>query len=142
MRVAIPSTRTGVRAEVYPKFGRSPFFFIIDLIIDGKTNLETPAGESVQNPARTAAGSAGILAARKLVENGVDIVIAGNIGTHALKTLREAGIKVFPGYSGTLKGILERFLAARGWEAASAEAETRGEGELRGCAMERWRFWW
>ena len=57
----------------------------------------------------------------KFVSQGVEVVIAGNIGPHAYKVLSSAGIKIYVGASGKVSKIGEQFKLGQLKEAGSGD---------------------
>ncbi len=101
MKVAITSQGDNLAAQVDLRFGRCPYFIIID--------LETEEIEAVLNPASGAMGGAGPQAAQGLGDKGVEAVITGNVGPNAFQTLKAGNIKIFGGASGTVKEALTKY---------------------------------
>ncbi len=101
MKVAITSQRDNLDAQIDLRFGRCPYFIIVD--------LETEKIEAVLNPASGAMGGAGPQAAQTLSDKGVEAVITGNVGPNAFQTLKTANIKIYGGVSGTVKETLTKY---------------------------------
>ena len=101
MKICISSTGENIDADVDPRFGRCRFFLVTD--IDGG-NVEAISNEGVM-----ASGGAGIQAAQKVANTGVEYVITGNIGPNAFQTLNAANIKVITGVNGKIRNIIEQF---------------------------------
>ena len=99
MKVAISSTGNTLDASIDPRFGRCAKFIILDS--DSVENFET-----VENPNVSAGGGAGIQTAQLIADKGVEVVLTGNVGPNAFKTLNAAGIKVYTGVNGTVKGAV------------------------------------
>lgn len=70
-----------------PRFGRCPYFLIV--------NTETQKVEALENKGVQAARGAGVSAAQIIADSGCEIVITGNVGPNAFYTLNAAGIKIF-----------------------------------------------
>jgi predicted Fe-Mo cluster-binding NifX family protein len=75
------SSDGGLAATVDPRFGRAPFFIIVD-------PQSGEVLETVPNNAAEAAHGAGTGAAALMRERGVDGVVAGRIGPKALEVLQ------------------------------------------------------
>jgi predicted Fe-Mo cluster-binding NifX family protein len=102
MKICISSDGNNLDSAVDSRFGRCPFFLIVD--------SETEQFEAIANPGANFGGGAGIAAAQKIAEQKVDIVITGNVGPNAFGVLQSAGIKIYPGvFNVTAKQALLAF---------------------------------
>jgi predicted Fe-Mo cluster-binding NifX family protein len=101
VKVAITSQGDNLDGQVDLRFGRCPYFIIID--------LETEKIEAVANPAMDAMGGAGPQAAQTLSDKGVEAVITGNVGPNAFQTLKAGNMKIYGGASGTVKETLTKY---------------------------------
>lgn len=78
-------------ARVDTRFGRAPFFVIVD--------TDTEALEVVANSAVEQSQGAGIGAATLVLAKGVDGVLTGHLGPNALKVFQESGTQLCEGVS-------------------------------------------
>ena len=101
MKIAVSSTGDNLDSNVDMRFGRCKYFMIVD-----SENMEFNA---VSNESVMASGGAGIKAAETIVNQDVEIVLTGNIGPNAHRTLSAAGIKVFTGATGTIKEAIDKY---------------------------------
>jgi predicted Fe-Mo cluster-binding NifX family protein len=101
MWIYISASANSLDAFVDPRFGRCPYFIIV--------NLETMRFEAIPNLASGAMGGAGIQAAQIIASRGVKVVITGSIGPNAFQALSAAGIKIITGASGTVREIVEKY---------------------------------
>ncbi len=101
MKICITSQSGSLDAEIDPRFGRAAYFLVLDT-----DNLEY---ESIQNPHIQAGGGAGIQAAQLVANKQVKAVITGNVGPNSFQVLKEAGINVITGVSGSVKKAVERY---------------------------------
>ena len=79
----------GIDSEVSSRFARAKYFIIVDANED-VDHVNTVVAE---NPATEAKSGAGIKAVQRLVEEGVDVVVAGGFGPNAMAALDELGIR-------------------------------------------------
>lgn len=100
-KVAVSSIGQKLTSQVEPRFGRSPYFILID--------LETNEYEAIENPNVNAMGGAGIQTAQLVANNGIEVVLTGSCGPNAYQTLQAAGVKVVTGVSGTVSEAIERY---------------------------------
>jgi len=101
MTIAISTTGPNLDAEVEPRFGRCPYFLIVD--------PETMHYEAIDNASAGAAVGAGISAAQMMVEKGVESILTGNCGPNAYQVLMTAGIKVFTGTNGKVRDAIQSY---------------------------------
>jgi predicted Fe-Mo cluster-binding NifX family protein len=85
MKIAVSSSGKTLESVVDERFGRAPYF----LIIDGDQF------EVVENPNLSAGGGVGVQTAQMLADRIVEAVIAGNFGPKAFEVLSAAGIKTY-----------------------------------------------
>lgn len=133
MKIAIASSGKALASPVDPRFGRCPYFLIVD--------SETEEFEAIENTAGQAFGGAGISAAQMVANKGIGAVIAGNFGPNALNVLSASGIKIFAGVSGiTAKEALAQYKAGELKETTAATAPLgMGRGMGRGGGWGRGR---
>jgi predicted Fe-Mo cluster-binding NifX family protein len=90
MKVAVSSKKEGLDSTIDSRFGRCPFFTIIETDSD-----EIKTYESIENPGMREARGAGIVAAQAVVDKGVESVISGNVGPNSFNALSQSGIKIY-----------------------------------------------
>jgi predicted Fe-Mo cluster-binding NifX family protein len=107
MKIAIPSTNAGgLEDTIAPVFARAPAFTIVDV-----ENGEIKNVKVIQNQAAYAGGGAGAMAVQALINEGVDTVIAPQIGPNAMGALQAAGIRYYIFPAGTpIKEAVERVI--------------------------------
>lgn len=102
MKIAVTTSGESLDAPLDPRFGRAKKFLLYDTdsgefeLIDNVQNLNAPQG-------------AGIQAAQNVSSLGAAVVITGNCGPKAYKTLMAAGIKVVVGSEGSVMQAIEQF---------------------------------
>jgi len=132
MKVAITTAQPSLDAEVEPRFGRTPYFLIVD--------TETMEYEPIENPNISAGGGAGIQSAQMIVQQGVEVVITGNCGPNAFRVFGAAGIEVISGVSGPIRQVVEQFQAGTLSAAPSPSVQSHfgmGGGATPGMGMGR-----
>ncbi len=105
MKITVTATGPDLDAAVDPRFGRCPYFLIVD--------TDTMKFEAVENPNLSLGGGAGIQSAQLMAGKGVQFVLTGNCGPNAYQTLSAAGIEVIIGCSGTAADVIEQFKAGQ-----------------------------
>jgi predicted Fe-Mo cluster-binding NifX family protein len=86
MKIAIAADGEKKTNFVDSRFGRCPFFQIVDLNNPDDVKVISNSGENSQR-------GAGIVAAQLIADNEVEKVIAGNFGPNALQALESSGIQ-------------------------------------------------
>ena len=119
MRICVTATGTTIDTPVDPRFGRTPYFIIVD--------SETMAFEAVPNTAVGAMSGAGIQAAQTVASKGARVVLTGNVGPNAFQALSAAGIKVVTGAIGIVEEVVEKY--KRGELKETSSPTVRGYSE-------------
>ncbi len=117
MRIAITSQGQDLEGDVDQRFGRAPWFLIIDT-----DTMEFDAVKNTQS--MDLPQGAGIQAAQNVANSKPDAVLTGNCGPKAFKVLGAAGIQVYIGVKGKIKEAVQAFL--NGEYKASSEANVEG----------------
>jgi len=105
MKIAVTSTGSSLDDAVESRFGRCPYFLIID--------PDTMAFEAISNPNIYQGGGAGIQSAQLMANKGVSVVLTGNCGPNASQTFGAAGIQVITGVSGPVRQAVEQYKAGK-----------------------------
>ena len=101
MRIVVASQGEDLDAPASPVFGRCPTYVFVD--------SETMEFDAMPNPASTLGSGAGVLAAQFVVQQGAEVVLAGNLGPNALDVLQAAGVSGYLSTEGTIRQMLEAF---------------------------------
>ncbi|MBN2491945.1 MAG: NifB/NifX family molybdenum-iron cluster-binding protein [Planctomycetes bacterium] len=101
MKIAVTATGPSLDAAVDPRFGRCPWFVLVE--------TDDMSFEAVENRSGMLGGGAGIQSAQLMAEKGVQTVLTGNCGPNAHQTLSAAGIRVVIGCSGTVSEAAQQF---------------------------------
>jgi len=101
MKIAISATGPNLDAEVEPRFGRCPYFIIVD--------PDTMQFEAVENSSAMAPGGAGISAGQMIASKGVQVVLTGNCGPNAYQVLSAAGLQIITGVSGKIRDAIQAY---------------------------------
>ncbi len=102
MKIAISVTERSPEADVDQRFGRAKCFALVDTesgaieFLDNRVNVEASSG-------------AGVQAASTVVGSGAEVVITGNCGPKAFRTLSEGKVKVIVGAKGKLSEAITKF---------------------------------
>ena len=105
MKVAVTSRGTTLDDAVDPRFGRCAHFVIVE--------TDDMSFEAVANSNAAAGGGAGIQSAQLVSEKDAKVVLTGNCGPNAFRTLEAAGIQVVIGAGGTVREAVEEYKAGR-----------------------------
>ena len=116
MKIAVSSQGTSLQDQVDPRFGRAPYFLIIDT-----ETMECKPIENSQNV--QLAQGAGIQAAQYVINEGVEALMTGNCGPKAYATLSAAKINVFVGVHGTVSDAVDQYKSGSLTKADTANVE-------------------
>jgi predicted Fe-Mo cluster-binding NifX family protein len=106
MKIAISANRRDLEALVDPRFGRAPFFLIVDPdtmefeVVPNQVSMQAPQG-------------AGIQAAALVARHQPAAVLTGNCGPKAFQTLQAAGIAVIVGVTGIVRDAVQNYRAGK-----------------------------
>ncbi|HQI57402.1 MAG TPA: NifB/NifX family molybdenum-iron cluster-binding protein, partial [Syntrophorhabdaceae bacterium] len=101
MLIAITSDGPSLDAWLDQRFGRSPYFLIV--------NTNDMSFEAIENNNVSLGGGAGIKSAQLIVDKKVTHVLTGACGPNAYGVLCAAGIEVITGCSGLVKDVINYF---------------------------------
>ncbi|RLE61496.1 MAG: dinitrogenase iron-molybdenum cofactor biosynthesis protein [Thermoprotei archaeon] len=93
----------GLESTISHRFGRAPYFIIVEI-----ENNEIKNTKTIENPGSKAASGAAIKAVQKLVDENVEMVVAGAFGPNAATALEEMKIKYFQLHGTTIREALEQ----------------------------------
>jgi predicted Fe-Mo cluster-binding NifX family protein len=105
MKIAITTENPSLDSKVDPRFGRCPYFLIVE--------TDSLSFEAIENPNVTLGGGAGIQSAQLMAEKGVKQILTGSCGPNAHQALSAAGIGVIVGCSGIVRDVVEQHKAGR-----------------------------
>lgn len=112
MKVAVSAQGKDLEAQVDPRFGRAAYFVIVDPdtmefeAVDNKQSLNMPQG-------------AGVQAGMTVINKNVEVLLTGNCGPKAFRTLAAANVDVITGVKGTVKEAIDHFKEGK-YKTASA----------------------
>ena len=129
MKIAVSSTGPNLDSAVEARFGRCPYFLIVD-----PATLEF---EAIANANLELRGGAGIQAAQLVSEKEPSVVLTGSCGPNASQVFNEAGIKVVTGVAGSVLQVVQQFTAGSLKTAPTKQTTSRfpertGQGMGRG----------
>jgi len=101
MKIAASSSGKDLDNQIDPRFGRCAYFIIVD--------TDTMGYEVFDNENIALGGGAGIQSAQFVASKGAQIVITGNCGPNAVRTLSAAGIEVIAGQRGSVRRAVEDY---------------------------------
>ncbi len=103
MKVCITSQGPTLESPTEERFGRAPFFIIIE--------SENGSHEAVTNPFTAGAGGVGPKAAQILIANNVKALVSGQVGGNAREVLASAGIAMYACKAGgSVKEAFDQFM--------------------------------
>ncbi|MCK4432481.1 MAG: NifB/NifX family molybdenum-iron cluster-binding protein [Methanomicrobia archaeon] len=104
MKIAVSTMNGGLEDSVSPMFGRCRNFTFVD--IEGKEIKNTTVE---QNQFAGAVGGAGIQAAQFIINEGADVIIAGNFGPNATSVFSQSKIKIVSA-QGNVKDVVTKYI--------------------------------
>ena len=116
MIIAVTAQGNDLQGEVDPRFGRAKPFLLVDSetmwfeVVENEQNLSLPQG-------------AGIQAAQVVTDHRAEVVLTGNCGPKAFKTLEAVGIKVVVGVSGRIEDAVQAYLQGELEQAEDANVD-------------------
>lgn len=110
MRIAVSASAPDLESPVDPRFGRCPFYLIVD--------PATMEFEALENPHVAASSGAGIQAAQLVAQKNVEAVLTGSCGPNAFATLKAAGVKVIVGVTGTISEAVNKYASGGAFQEA------------------------
>jgi len=111
MKIAVTAQNPGWTELLDSRFGRAACF----VIVDGETK-EWQALENQQNLQATQ--GAGIQAARTIIDQGVEVLISGNVGPKAFRVLQAGAVRMFRTDPTSQKTVAD---AVAAWEQGKLE---------------------
>ena len=132
MKIAITASGPDLNSQVDPRFGRAPYFIIVD--------PESSDFETIENSGAGGMSGVGIQSAQLIANKGAKSLLTGSCGPNAYQTLQAAGVEVIVGVSGTIKEAIEKykkgeFQATAGPSVAPHFGAQPGMGAGRGMGM-------
>lgn len=127
MNICVTATDNNIDAELDPRFGRCPYFVIVD--------PETMEFNAFNNEAASASGGAGIQAAQNISDKGIDVLLTGSVGPNAFLILSAAGIKVMTGASGSVKDAISQYKEGKLQEISAPTAKAHASMAPPGRGM-------
>ncbi len=100
-KLAVSSIGNSLDSPIDPRFGRCRYFIVVD--------TDTMDFKVIPNPAVDATGGAGIQAAQSVTAEGVDAVLTGAVGPHAMVALQAANKQIFYYPAGTVRQAVEAY---------------------------------
>ena len=124
MKIAISATGPTLDAAVEARFGRCPYYLIVD--------PASMAVETVRNPNLSQTGGVGTQSAQIMIDKGVDLILTGNCGPKAQQAFSAAGIQVVANVTGPVRAAIQPYLAAPNSQAASQPQSVSQPGTQSG----------
>ncbi len=101
MKICVTAETEERNGPVDPRFGRCRYFIIYD--------AEKESYEAIPNTNKDRVGGVGVQSGQLMAEKKVQVVLTGNVGPNAYKTLEAGNIKVVTGVEGTVEEALNRY---------------------------------
>ncbi len=101
MKIVVTSSGPDLKSDLDSRFGRCLFFIIYD--------TENNQFEVIENSNISGMGGVGIQSAQMMADKDVKVIITGNCGPNAFRTLNAAGIQVITGAKGTVEEAIQEY---------------------------------
>ncbi len=101
MKVLVSARGKYMDSMIDPRFGRCRFFIII--------KTDSMDFEAFYNKNAFLKNNAGINSAGFSLSKGVETVLTGSVGPEAFRILKNSGVRVFTGISGTVLDAIEDY---------------------------------
>jgi predicted Fe-Mo cluster-binding NifX family protein len=102
MKIAVSSTEDTLQAKTHPLFGRCDYVVIVD--------AESGVWKAIKNSSAENPSGAGTACAQLMSDEGVNVVISGQVGPNAFEALTKGGISMFAAPPGsTVSQAVEQF---------------------------------
>ena len=105
MKICVTSQGANLDCQVDPRFGRCQYFIFVD--------TETLEFTAIQNPNIDGMGGVGVQSGQLVADNGIKVILTGNVGPNAFQTLQAASIEVVTRVSGTVAEAVESYKAGK-----------------------------
>ena len=102
MKIALTSQGKDLKAQLDQRFGRAEYIVIVDTQNEDDLTV-------LDNGAAAPAGGAGIAAAQRLIDAGVEALITGQLGPNALSVLKAGNMGLYQGVAGSIRHNLDLF---------------------------------
>ncbi len=123
MKIVVSATQPGLNAPVSPILGRCPTFVFVE--------TETMEAESVDNPALSASGGAGIQAAQYVINQGAQAVLTKNIGPNAFNVFEAAKVAIYAAQGSTVREAVQAYQDGNAPKLTSANSGAHQGGRFR-----------
>jgi len=134
MKIAISSTGKDLESQVDARFGRCPYFVIVEI-----EKKKVKGIKAIENTAAMQTGGAGITAAQVVANEKVEAVITLNVGPRAFDVFSQLGIKIYQG-QGKIKDVIQQFIDGKLLEITTATGpQFMGAGKGAGMGKGRSR---
>lgn len=104
IKFAVSSQGSEPASPVDLRFGRAPYFRVVDCDTGQQTVVDNASGVN-------AAQGAGLQAVQALANLDVQAVVTGHVGPKAWTALQAANIKVYSVHGGTVEQAMKAFMA-------------------------------
>jgi predicted Fe-Mo cluster-binding NifX family protein len=126
MKVAVTARGNSLEDAVDPRFGRCAWFVIVE--------TDDMSYEAVQNENVAAGGGTGIQSAQLVADKGAGVVLTGDCGPNAYRTLEAADVRVITGVDGNVADAVRRYQAGEfsGSTGPSVQSHAGMDGQAAG----------
>jgi predicted Fe-Mo cluster-binding NifX family protein len=123
MKLALTVDGQAENPKLDQRFGRCPYFLIVDTVTQDRIFLRNPGLDSERG--------AGTQAAQYLINNRVEVIVSGHFGPNAYSALDAAGIQMYSANDGKVDTLLTDFQAGKLPRAEPQGGGRHGRGRRR-----------
>ena len=117
MKIAVSATGPTLEDLVDPRFGRCPYFLIV--------NPATMEFEALPNTNAELGGGAGIQSAKSVMEKGATVILTGSCGPNAVQVFEQGKVHIVNGVSGIASQAVQQFAAGSLKPSTTAQTTSR-----------------
>ena len=90
MKIGIPVTRQDGKGNIDQHFGRCPYYAVIEIDSDEIVGINV-----IENTSAHQSGGAGITGSQLIANQGIDVIIAANMGPRAVEVFDQLDIELY-----------------------------------------------
>ncbi|OPL07517.1 MAG: hypothetical protein AVO33_05185 [delta proteobacterium ML8_F1] len=122
MKIVLTAKGKEASSPIDERFGRAEYFILYDDVLQTYSVID--------NPGQYENSGAGVKASQIVIESGAEAVITGSLGPKAFMVLKDAGIKGYQNFFGTLEDNVAAYKENKLKELLTPGEEVKSRGRL------------